>query len=237
MSDKIDMITKTIEAVAEVVGSDLEGSALKLMVRDLMRFDEQQVYKALQKCARECKYKLTLQDIISRIDDGRPGAEEAWAAIPKNEADSIVWTSEMAKAFGVASSLLDSGDEIAARMAFKETYVKEVALARDEAIRVTWIPSLGHDKSGRNGVVREAVITKKLTVEHGVLLITELAEDSEVKALAVEQKFKLPDYSGTGETEQKKLISDIVGPVSEKMDAAKKESAKTGIAAAREAIK
>lgn len=52
-------------------------------------------------------------DVIAQInglvaDDGRPGAEEAWAVAYRatNEAATVVWTDEMAEAFGLARPLL-----------------------------------------------------------------------------------------------------------------------------------
>ena len=81
---------------------------------------------------------LTVQDVVSRLDDGRPGAEEAWSMIPKNESESTVWTAEMSQAFGVCLGLLDSGDKVAARMSFKETYQRRVSQARENGKKVEW---------------------------------------------------------------------------------------------------
>jgi hypothetical protein len=51
--------------------------------------------------------------VIERLDDGRPGAEEAWAMVPKDEEESAVITGEMRFAMGVALRLLADGDAIA----------------------------------------------------------------------------------------------------------------------------
>ena len=94
------------------------------------------------------------------------GAEEAWAALPKNEAGSVVWSDEMACAFGVALPLIELGDMIAARMAFLERYRAEVQSARAAGISVHWTPSLGHDARGRESVLRAAQAQGRLTAEH-----------------------------------------------------------------------
>ena len=67
--------------------------------------------------------------MLSRIDDGRPGAEEAWALIPKIEDPSGILTEEMQAAMRVAYGLLFDVP-IAARMAFKEAYQREFQKAR-----------------------------------------------------------------------------------------------------------
>ena len=61
--------------------------------------DQPAVLKALTRCRREVKGMLTIQDVVSRIDDGRLGVEEAWAMMPFSESQSVVWTEEMAQAF------------------------------------------------------------------------------------------------------------------------------------------
>lgn len=45
--------------------------------------------------------------------------------LPRNEADTAVWTQEMADAWRVALPLIRSGEIVAARMAFKEAYWRE----------------------------------------------------------------------------------------------------------------
>lgn len=96
-------------------------------------------------------------DVIAQIngivaDDGRPGVEEAWATAFRatDEAVTVVWTSEIAEAFGVARPLLMARDEVAARMAFKESYTRLVSAAREQRVPPTWSATLGHDLAARN---------------------------------------------------------------------------------------
>ena len=67
---------KLIEAIAvaqEVTGTPLgSDAAIEAMVMDLQAYPQGQVLAAIRRCMREVKGKLTLADIISRIDDGRP---------------------------------------------------------------------------------------------------------------------------------------------------------------------
>ncbi len=164
-------LLKAIAVTAELTDTDLSEFAARIMANDLAGFPENQVIKALEKCRKELKGRLRISDVIDRIDDGRPGHEEAWAMIPKDESSSVVWTREMAESFGVAYPLIESGDHIAARMAFIETYKSKCAESRNNGIAVKWEPSLGHDKNGREHVLMDAVQKGRLAQSHALSLL------------------------------------------------------------------
>jgi hypothetical protein len=135
---------------------------------------------AIKRVMRECEW-VTLKVIIDRIprtgrDDGRPETETAWAMCPKSEDATVVWTEEMAWAFGVARKLLQN-DSIAARMAFKESYVAELAKARQERRQVRWEVSLGWDKGGRVAPLVDAVLEGRITAERAKALLGEQADE------------------------------------------------------------
>lgn len=99
-------------------------------------------------------------DVIARIaeNDGRPGADEAWALCPLDEAQTTVWTDEARQAFfDGAYRILQDGDRIAARMAFKDSYARHVATARRERRALKWSVSLGHDVGGREAPLLAAL--------------------------------------------------------------------------------
>lgn len=98
--------------------------------------------------------------------DGRLSADEAWAMIPRDESESVVMTTEMAEAFGIAKPLLDAKDQIAARMAFKQAYERILEANRMSGVAPKWFPSLGHDKAGRELVIFEAVRLGRLGQDH-----------------------------------------------------------------------
>lgn len=102
-------------------------------------------------------------DVIAQIAgaaaaDGRPGPEEAWASalVGRDEAKTIVWTGEMAQAWGTAQPVLAAGDEVGARMAFKEAYQRLVAEARVAGRLPQWTPSIGFDVDERERVLADA---------------------------------------------------------------------------------
>lgn len=96
-------------------------------------------------------------DIIAQIagrvaDDGRPGGEESWAVALRSddEVETIVWTAEMSAAWAIAAPVMQSGDKVGARMAFKEAYARLCEEARRLRRPVCWTASLGHDASRRD---------------------------------------------------------------------------------------
>lgn len=167
-------LIQAVAVTAELCGRVFSPAAAEMFVGDLEGYDERAVLKALTRCRKEVRGVLTVSDVISRIDDGRPGPEEAWAMMPLSESQSVVWTPEMAQAFGVALPLLEEGQQVAARMAFKESYTRLVAEARDERKPVTWSPSLGYDKRDQARVLTEAVTKGRLTCEHAQQLAPSL---------------------------------------------------------------
>lgn len=158
-------IVKAVAVTAELMGATLSEIAAKVLCEDLLAYQESQVLKALVRCRRECEGNLTIKKILDRLDDGRPGVEEAWSMLPKSEADSVVWTAEIAEAFGDCLPLIQEGDMIAARMAFKEKYLQLVQTARNEQRSVVWVPSLGHDLTGREQALFHAVEKGRLSQE------------------------------------------------------------------------
>ena len=162
------LLLKALAVTAELTSTQLSPEAVQVMASDLSEFSEPQVIGALTRCRKELRGRLTIAEIILRLEDGRPGPEEAWAMMPKSEMDSAVLTDEMSVAMGALALL---PDEIAARMAFKEMYTAEITRARNDHKPVRWFPSLGFDPSLREGVLRTAVEKGRLTADHANALL------------------------------------------------------------------
>lgn len=176
-------LIQALATTAELCGTNLSEAAAKLMLTDLAEFDERAVLVALSKCRRELKGRLTIADVISRIDDGRPGAEEAWAMLPRDEATTAVWTEEMSVAWGTVRFMIDEGETVAARMAFKESYLRLVAEAREARAPAKWSVSLGHDVGGRKTALLMAVAKRRITAEHACSLLPDFSEAAAPAAL------------------------------------------------------
>jgi len=102
-------------------------------------------------------------DILAQLDgiaadDGRLGSEEAWALAMRStdEGETVVWTEEIATALGICLPILSAGDEVGARMAFKEAYARLVDVSRNERKPPRWSPSLGHDQERRQKALAAA---------------------------------------------------------------------------------
>jgi len=159
-------LLQAVAVTAELCGRTFSEAAARVFVDDLSGFPEAAVIKALTRCRKEVRGILTIQDVVTRIDDGHPGAEEAWAIMPFCESQSVVWTREMAEAFGFAIPLLNDGEKVAARMAFKEAYTRLVGKARDEGTPIKWELTPGRDPGGREVVLRDAVERGRLRSDY-----------------------------------------------------------------------
>lgn len=93
-----------------------------------------------------------------RLLDGRPDENEAWAMAlsSKDERETVVWTEEMAEAFLLCKAPLATGDEIGARMAFKDAYARLVREARAAHRPAVWSVSAGWDQERRQLVLARA---------------------------------------------------------------------------------
>lgn len=204
-------VLKTLAVVCEVTQTTFSEPAMKLIRNQLENYPSRQVLKALERCAAECRYKLTLADIISRLDDGRPGVEEAWSAFPKSEDEAAVVTDEMAVAWGVASELYAS-DRVGARMAFKETYEREVRNARAAGTPPRWFMSAGFSKPATEAAAIEGLRKGLLSREQAMQYILPENEAQALHAAGIGPPALPPP-------EQAARVKQLVAGVLERLDA------------------
>lgn len=171
----MDSLVEILQATAEIYGKQLSHAAAVMLLTDLSAFPEQQIVAALSRCRKELRQFPTIADILLRIDDGRPGVEEAWALCPISESQTAVWTDEIRMAFFEAAAPLLARDEVAARMAFKEKYNALLAGARAAGRPCHWDVSLGHDKHGQERALRKAVEQGRLTIAEAHKLLPDLS--------------------------------------------------------------
>lgn len=160
-----EKLIKAIGVTLEITSTRLSDPAVEVMLADLAAHPEPLVLAALMRCCRELKGRLTLADIISRIDDGRPDPEGAWASIPKDEDGSVVWTTEMREAWAAAYPLIRDGELVPARMAFLERYRVVVQQARDARLPVEWEFSPGTNKDLRELVLLDAATKGRISAD------------------------------------------------------------------------
>lgn len=144
-------------------GNNPSATAKAMFFRALAQYPlaaVQDGFDAHVKDPQRGRFAPTPADVVAQIeglaaDDGRPGADEAWAMCSRaaDESETVVWSAEMSEAYAVAMPLMQEGDQIAARMAFKEAYTRMVEDARRARRPVSWSVSLGHDSSKRHGAL------------------------------------------------------------------------------------
>lgn len=174
----LDPFTKTLDAACGLLSRGTyapNATSTAIWFRALQRYPLEAVQAAFDAHVRDPqrgRFVPTPADIIAQIegsaaDDGRPGAEEAWATAfrARDERNTVVWTAEMAEAFGVCAPLLDAGDELGARMAFKESYTRIVAEARAERRTPQWTASLGFDAAQRDQALLPHVAAGRIPVD------------------------------------------------------------------------
>ena len=194
-------LLEQIAVTAELMGQAISPNAAAAMAMDLSRYPLQTVVDALTKLRRESKARFSLSAVIEQIEklnpDTRPGADEAWSMIPRDEYSSVVMTEEMAEAYGIARPLLDEGDQVAARMAFKEAYARIVEANKRDGVMPKWFPSLGSEKEGREAALNTAVRLGRISADHAAKLLAPAQAvamlESNNKALAIEHKQISPE--------------------------------------------
>ena len=176
-------VIKALAVCAELTQTEFTEAGVRAIAAELASYPEQQILGALTRCRRELgRGQLTLSAILTRIDDGRPGPEEAWSMIPRNEGASCFWNDEMRAAYFIARPLLLSGDDVQARMAFLEHYRVAMQRARDAHHVVTWVFSPGTDKDGRELAVLDALEKGRITRDAAQILLPHHRTDEAVSA-------------------------------------------------------
>lgn len=184
-------------------GEAPEPDVLRIWWAALQAYDLAVVSAAFSEYAMRGKYAPKPADILAIIDrllpDGRLGADEAWAMIPRDEYTSVVMTEEMAEAYGIALPLLNEGDAIAARMTFKQAYERIVDDNKRKGIAAKWFPSLGRDPEMRAVALAEAVRLGRLGVSHAAGLLAPVQSavflDSHKPLTAIEDKQITPEVA------------------------------------------
>ena len=154
-----------INGCASAYRQAIEKQTISIFWRLLERYEIADIERAFLSHIRQSKFFPTPAEIIALADvkQRRLSADEAWARVPKDETETVVWTDEMAKAYEIAYDLLVDGDKIAARMAFKAAYERICAESSISGQPVVWHVSLGSDKTKIAPVIEQAVMSGLLS--------------------------------------------------------------------------
>ncbi|MCD4505538.1 hypothetical protein LQR30_15675 [Chromobacterium piscinae] len=205
-------ILEAVAVTAELTGTELSAAAQMVMVRDLLGYPKESVLRALSRCRRELTGRLTLAAILDRLDDGRPGADEAWGVVARalgDESETVVWTEEMASAAVPARELMMLGDKIGARMAFRDAYERIVSDARGERRSVSWRVSAGNDADRRASAIVRAVELGRLPADQAQALLP--AQAVEERHLLLTGSVMSDAERRSGREQVKKLLAMLQG--------------------------
>lgn len=169
-----DALVLQVIATAETIGHVLSASAAAMIAEDLEGYPLTACCVALKKCRAEVRGRLTLHDVVSRLNaaDGRPGRDEAWsiALQSADERATVVWTNEIMLAYDAAKPVLRIGDRVGARMAFISAYDRLVEAARAEQMPASWVASYGWDADLRQIALEDAVKLQRLPLDRAKVL-------------------------------------------------------------------
>ena len=144
---------------------------------------------ALTAHVARCKFPPRPADLLERIEagDGRPNPDEAWslALSAADEASTVVWTAEIAAAWGIARPVLDAGDEVGARKTFLAAYARLTGEARAALRPAAWCASLGNDPALRADALHRAAEQGKLAPTQVAALLPPAEASSGARAGAL----------------------------------------------------
>lgn len=169
MAKITDEFLSVIGGLFEIYGQEASTVKVNIYWSTLGNYSIQSLKNAANAWVRKSQFMPKPADLIKLIGGSSKhlSADEAWALaiMASDESNTVVWTQEMSKAWGLAQVVYENGDHIGARRTFIECYERLV----DESILhnkpIETFVSLGFDKSKREYAINKAVFSGLLTQE------------------------------------------------------------------------
>jgi hypothetical protein len=200
-----------LQAEYEDMGA-VDGPRLEIWWKALCNYPDGAVMAAAERHIMSSKFKPQLADIKeycdAQISGQWLGPDEAWALMPKSESDSAMLTDEIAQAIAAATPLLEMGDKVAARMAFKDAYTRLVEAAKIAGRQPRYFPSFGEDRAGRVQMLANAVQRGQVTIDRAIEWQPEQATDI-VRMAGVKSHPLLAAPSEVGKKAVAALLADL----------------------------
>lgn len=166
-SSERKQFTIALHALAELHGRKITATGMSMYFRALERYPWEEIRKAMDAhvCdSKEGKFFPLPGHIIGKISETnkRQSADEIWASLPLSEQDSVYWTNETKQAFFQAAlPLIELGDMMAARMAFRAAYDRICEENKMHSIQYEFSP--GWNEAGRETCLQKAIDRGLLT--------------------------------------------------------------------------
>lgn len=193
----------------------VDGQRLDMWWEAVKQFPDGSVRASAVRHITTSHFKPQLADIIkgcaAQLDGNWMGADEAWALMPKSESDSAMLTDEIAQAMAAATPLLERGDHVAARMAFKDAYGRLVEKAKIEGRMPRFFPSFGSDAASRVTMLANAVRAGQIELNRATEALPEYGSDI-VKMCGVTKHPLLAGPSQADKDRLKALLLTMKGP-------------------------
>lgn len=161
-----------LDSIAALLGRPTPGTQQSAMFfRAVAKYPMEAIRAALDAHLRDPqrgRFFPVPADVIAKIDEAtgsdRPTSDEAWAISIKaaDESESVVWTKEMEQAWAVCKPVMDMGDEVGARMAFKAAYDRLMAESKRQGKPAHWFLSEGFDKDRRRIAIEQAAMMGRI---------------------------------------------------------------------------
>lgn len=167
-NDDFDAFAALLDTTYDLIGVGpakiISPAAKAMFFQDLQRYPLNLIEAALaahRMDPERGRFTPKPADIASQIERRRAvqwlGADEAWAQVPKIEGQPGILNDCTAQALAVAAPLLAEGDDIAARMAFKDTYNRLMSRAKLERRGPVYFVSPGGSFEEQQSVIQEGV--------------------------------------------------------------------------------
>ena len=154
----------------EMFGKAPSSGVMNMWWMAFSRFTIADFTMALSREISESKFLPTIAGVLEhlKVSDGRPDVDEAWAIAKQamDERSTVVWTDEIAEAYGIASEVYGE-DRVGGRMAFKSSYDRVVEQNKRNGTTVTWWATLG-DPETRQPALEQAEAKGLLSHEYVV---------------------------------------------------------------------
>lgn len=177
-----DQFADAIDATMNYYDKPISADMTSLFFEDLADYPLESVLAGLKLHRRNPErgqFVPKVADVVREVQNFLKrkwlSADEAWAKalIASDESVTIVWTDEAQYAYGMCKPIMDEGDMVGARMAFKQAYDRAVSKAVAEMRAPNAFISLGHDQEGRVNAITEAVSVGLLTQDRAAPFLIE----------------------------------------------------------------